>query len=191
MLPDCLRRYVKSLGCDGSDVMWVMLDKMSDKLSNLNGFLSHFEPPLESPAPASEIIVRFAETNCKHSYSHCKELVGACLTSLSQHASVKQHAIDNTQFHSNRLSAPYHVTAPALPGPLAKGTSRGALTTRRSVRSGLSYTRRRLAMMSTTSLAGTRTCSSVSRSRRVTVPSFIVSPSTVMHQGVPISSMRR
>ena len=39
--------------------------------------------------------------------------------------------------------------------------------------------------------AGTRSCSSVSRSRRVTVPSSIVWPSTVTPHGVPISSWRR
>ena len=38
---------------------------------------------------------------------------------------------------------------------------------------------------------GIRTCSSVSRSRRVTVRSSIVWPSTVTPQGVPISSWRR
>ena len=38
---------------------------------------------------------------------------------------------------------------------------------------------------------GTRVCSSESRSRRVTVSSSIVWPSTVMPQGVPISSWRR
>ena len=41
------------------------------------------------------------------------------------------------------------------------------------------------------SAAGMRTCSSVSRSRTVTVPSSIVWWSTVTPQGVPISSWRR
>src|SRR5581483_4057653 len=44
---------------------------------------------------------------------------------------------------------------------------------------------------SPSSLAGTRSWASVSRSRRVTVPSSIVWPSTVTPQGVPISSWRR
>ena len=44
---------------------------------------------------------------------------------------------------------------------------------------------------STTSFFGMRTCARVSRSRSVTVPSVSVSPSTVMHHGVPISSWRR
>ena len=39
--------------------------------------------------------------------------------------------------------------------------------------------------------AGTRACSRLSRSRSVTVPSSIVWPSTVIPQGVPISSWRR
>ena len=42
-----------------------------------------------------------------------------------------------------------------------------------------------------TDSAPTRTCSNVSRSRIVTVPSSEVCPSTVMHQGVPASSWRR
>ena len=41
------------------------------------------------------------------------------------------------------------------------------------------------------SLRWMRTCSIVSRSRTVTVPSSTVSKSTVMHSGVPISSSRR
>ena len=42
-----------------------------------------------------------------------------------------------------------------------------------------------------TSVSGIRSCFSVSRSRMVTVSSFIVSPSMVMQNGVPASSCRR
>ncbi len=50
---------------------------------------------------------------------------------------------------------------------------------------------RRSDSRSLSSSAATRVCSSVSRSRRVTVPSSVVWPSTVTPQGVPISSWRR
>ncbi len=52
--------------------------------------------------------------------------------------------------------------------------------------------RNRLEISLTTSSIGNRTCSSESRSRRVTVlSSSTVWPSMVTHQGVPISSWRR
>ena len=51
--------------------------------------------------------------------------------------------------------------------------------------------RRRRRISSTTFFAGTRSWTSVSRSRSVTVPSLAVSPSIVMQKGVPISSWRR
>jgi hypothetical protein len=51
--------------------------------------------------------------------------------------------------------------------------------------------RNRRWISSTISFTGTRTCSSESRSRRVTALSWAVSASMVMHQGVPISSCRR
>ena len=49
---------------------------------------------------------------------------------------------------------------------------------------------RRSRSMSTTSPTGTRVCTSVSRSRSVTVLSVSVWPSIVRHQGVPASSCR-
>jgi hypothetical protein len=49
----------------------------------------------------------------------------------------------------------------------------------------------RARMISATRSAATRSCCKVSRSRRVTVPSAIVSPSIVMQYGVPTSSWRR
>src|SRR5688572_16049667 len=49
---------------------------------------------------------------------------------------------------------------------------------------------RRVPSTSPSPSTGTRVCSSESRSRRVTVSSSIVWPSTVIPQGVPISSWR-
>ena len=48
-----------------------------------------------------------------------------------------------------------------------------------------------LLIISWSSLIGTRTCSIESRSRTVTVPSFIVSLSMVTQNGVPMASWRR
>ena len=55
----------------------------------------------------------------------------------------------------------------------------------------LSGSASRPASSSASPATGTRTCSSVSRSRSVTVSSSIVWWSTVIPQGVPISSWRR
>ena len=66
---------------------------------------------------------------------------------------------------------------PANPASRASGSSRCLRASRPAGRRGSS--------------AATRVCSSESRSRRVTVPSSIVWPSTVIPHGVPISSWRR